>query len=564
MFVQNPGKWRNRAVVPPIAPTAPLPPLPSGQMVDTTGFEPHLHPDNLPPSVPGHGSLLHELTEEQKSRKHQQKSSKPAARGHQATSGTTASTSSTASTASSAAPPGHASTTAPPGSSSVSGPASTAAPPGPSSVPGHASTAAPRSRTLPRGQQAHSTSSPFDGGELCSYVGPCGPISVTSQDYVRLTDGSFLNDTLVDTFNGFILNNSDPVTTSSIHIFSSTFLLCLSGRRQKPGSDLERREAEEALPMPERRHKRVARYTRNIDLFSKNVVVFPCCLDSPPHWFLVAALLGPQPCVVVLDSFAAGDGRREVADMIVEYLEMERSDRGLQGPAFTVLNPIVPQQEDGYNCGIFAIMFLERILAAPAHFSTLARQDGLNNWFFLSAVSGQRTRWADTLQWLSRQQNPRRARRFPAIRCEPPAQLQGLGCMLNLQRCCFTVSTILLMVRCGFDGQLDQTAVLSPAQEALVNALVGVATARRNPANPPMSPGPFIVAVNGLGLHQFQYNLMQECAVELLDTVLQSLDLVPGFLVSHQEVGTCLHCSQFNRQVQHFALFENSNSPACR
>ena len=128
---------------------------------------------------------------------------------------------------------------------------------------------------------------------------------------------------------------------------------------------------------------------------------------------------------------------------------------------------------------------------------------------------------------------PGNTKRFPAIRCEPLDQLQGLGCMVNLQQCCFAVSTILLMVRCGFDGQLDQTVVLSPAQQALVNALVAVGTARRNPANPPMSPGPFIVAVNGLGLHQFQYKLMHECAVELMDTVLQRLDLAPGFLVRY-------------------------------
>ena len=309
------------------------------------------------------------------------------------------------------------------------------------------------------------------------------------------------------------------------------------------------------MSLPQRRHKRVAKLTRNIDLLSKEVILFPVCLDSPQHWFLVVALL-PQPtttslepCVVVLDSNEDPGRRRQEAEIVRDYLEEEQRVRRGGGRPINILEARVPQQTDGFNCGVFTIMFMERILAAPAFFSTLVRQDQLANWFFPSAVSGQRARWADTFQWLSRQDNHRRGRRFPAIQCEPPGQLQGLGCMLNLQRLCFTGSTILLMLRSGFDSHLDQTAVASPGQAALVSAFLGVAAARRNPANPPMSPGPFIVAVNGLGLRQYEYRRVQECAVELLETVLQGLHLAPGFLVSHQEVGSCPRCLVDNQQV---------------
>ena len=133
--------------------------------------------------------------------------------------------------------------------------------------------------------------------------------------------------------------------------------------------------------MKERRHKRVAHYMRNEDLFSKDIVIFPCCLDSPKHWFLVVAVLGLDPCVVVLDSCAVPDGRKEVAEMIIEYLEEERRVKGHQGPTFRILNPEVLQQPDGYNCGVFIIMFMEMILATSALFITQPKKKQLVDWF---------------------------------------------------------------------------------------------------------------------------------------------------------------------------------------
>ena len=105
------------------------------------------------------------------------------------------------------------------------------------------------------------------------------------------------------------------------------------------------------------------------------------------------------------------------------------------------------------------------------------------------------------------------------------------------------------MVRCELDTNLDHTSPLSTAQQALANILVGITRDRRNLANPPMSPGPFIMAVNGLGLKQFKYKQQMECAVELVETVVRNLTLAEGYLVSHQEVGTCSRCAVRNQQV---------------
>ena len=206
------------------------------------------------------------------------------------------------------------------------------------------------------------------------------------------------------------------------------------------------------------------------------------------------------------------------------------------------------QQPDGYNC-VFIIMFMEMILAASALFITQPMKKQLVDWFVLSVVSGQCSRRAGTLCQLSTQQNPQQTWRAPAIQFEPPSQLQGLGCFVNLTQCCFAVSALLLLVRCELDTNLDHTSPLSTAQQALANILVGITRHRRNPANPPMSPGPFIMAVNGLRLKQFKYKQQMECAVELVETVVRNLTLAEGYLVSHQEVGTCSRCAVRNQQV---------------
>lgn len=514
---QNPNKWRNRAVVPKTAPAMPVNLPPCKQPANYMGFEPHLHPDQLPASVLGQGSLIHEM-----SRKEKLKGKTP-----------------TRSRAKSAPPPASGSKARRKAAPSSSGPGT---------VPKAASTSRPPS------------TDPGDGAfgvELVVFRGVLGAMSVSSLEYARLQHRIFLNDSLVDYSTSIFYSRLDQATASTIHLFPSNFYLALSGMRAS-GKQL-RREADEGLPVVEMRHKRVVKRTKDVDLFAQNAVIFPVCLDQPEHWFVVVALLNCQePAVVLLDSWR-GD-REEVMTMVVQYLEEEARQRGREVPLLRTIWPMVPQQPDGFNCGIFSLMFIERILLNPASFAARARQDQLDDWFLPCALSGQRTHWAEDIRRRAAQQAPRRPRRFPALQFEPPGQLQGLGCMQNLARCCFVVAPLLLMIRCEFDQHLDQAAVLSPAQEALVNVLDVVAAARRDPTNPPMSPGPFVVALNGLGLTQFKYKESIEDSMELLETAIKGLHLAPGYLVTHEEVGTCPTCTLVNRQVE--LLFFGSCYPS--
>ena len=468
-----------------------------------TGFEPEHHPDQLPAPVPGHGNLLYTLTKEKK-----------------------------------VAP------VKPPSSSSSSSRSKCSAGKKPTPAPKTAKSG-PQPTTNPKAGTSKTGFSPQDrdqngafGVELCRV----GSVTVSSLDYLRYTHQTYLNDTLVDFACSYLLTKTKPAVITNTHIFSSMFYQRLAGLRRPRGCASERQEAAEGLPIPQRRYKRVSNFIRSVDIYSKEVVMFPVCLEDPEHWFLIVALLGAQPAVVVLDSL--GGQRDEAAGMVVNFLEEERRVRGMVGLPFQVFTPTVPQQQDGFNCGIFVSMYVESILADPGTFSPLARQDQLADWFCISASSGQRSYWASVVRQLAAQQAPRRAgRRGQALQCEPPDPLTSLGCLQNNERCCFVVSAFLLLCRCNVDLNLDRSVERSPAAQFLDATFTAMARRRRNPSTPPMDPEPFIIAVNAvlpeIGHNVFAYDDEQCDAMELLESVLHALSLQPGFLVTHREVGSC-------------------------
>ena len=272
---------------------------------------------------------------------------------------------------------------------------------------------------------------------------------VTLADYERLQHSIFLNDVLIDFANCWLFSKAADNIGDSAHLFSTSFYVSLAAlQRPRKGSNGEAKELAEGLPLPERHHGRVARRTRRVQLFDKEVVLFPIGLDSPQegserHWLLLVVLLGPDPVVVVMDSL--GKQRHEQATFIQQFMEVEARVKGREVPSFRVLMAQVPQQQDGFNCGIYVIMYVARILADPAGFSARARQDQLHDWFLPSAVSGQRRHWAEVIRTLGIQQAPRRARRFPTLQFEPPNTLTNIGCMVNLERCCFVVTAFLVL-----------------------------------------------------------------------------------------------------------------------
>lgn len=558
---QFPSSRPRIVALPPSAPTLGVAQLPQQEdAADLSGYEPGLHPDELPPPVPGHGSMIYELTRQQKAAK---QASKPAQ--HEQVGKASKTKKPTVKKETAKKPDPNAKKPDPTPNAEKVDPTPSAKKPDPTP-----SAKTPKGKKSTQDATRQDSQTPF-GVQLCQFDGITKGV-VASLDYVLLRDTAWLNDTLIDFASCEIFVRAEAEVSTSTHIFPTYLYQKLSGVDIRRNSKAEREEEAAGLPMVERRHARVANHTRRINIYDKRVVLFPIRLITPHHWVLVVALLGDQPTVVLLDSMA-GD-RQEDFTIVREYLEEERRVKGRTGPPFLSLTPRVPQQPDGFNCGIFVIMFMKQVLQDPTSFATRARDDMLADWFCICASSGQRSYWADLIQRRALEQAPRRAgRRYPAITLEPATVLRGLGTMMNLGRCCFVVSAFLFLCWANVDLNLNETIARSEGQQYLDETLVDMAGRRRNPSTPAFSPEPLVQAVNQLLAANLKYKYKEEqcCANEFLGTVFDQLSLRPGFLVQPREVGTC-HCNQQLEQVSHqhwsmldfeYPCFRTRPTPGC-
>ena len=158
-----------------------------------------------------------------------------------------------------------------------------------------------------------------DTDKLCEFpVGKSPNITVTFQDYKTLEHDIFLNDIIIDFYLTYLhenkLNKEDAL---NVYIFSTMFykrmLTQPSSKSLKPDSF----EKNQALSAAQKRHMRVRGWTKNVQLFSKDMIIIPICEHS--HWYLVIVIkpglivnavdtearrLKGEPFFVVLDRFA--------------------------------------------------------------------------------------------------------------------------------------------------------------------------------------------------------------------------------------------------------------------
>ncbi|XP_005090611.1 uncharacterized protein LOC101864041 isoform X2 [Aplysia californica] len=110
---------------------------------------------------------------------------------------------------------------------------------------------------------------------------PARGIPITTEDLYCLTEGEFLNDVIIDFYLQYlyeeILNEENRKRT---HIFSSFFYKRLTQRDRLFGKTEE--DAKKSLP--ERRHARVKKWTKTVDLFSKDFIIVP--INEHSHWYL--------------------------------------------------------------------------------------------------------------------------------------------------------------------------------------------------------------------------------------------------------------------------------------
>ncbi|KAJ1729551.1 SUMO1 sentrin specific peptidase 1 [Coemansia biformis] len=173
-------------------------------------------------------------------------------------------------------------------------------------------------------------------------------VPVTAHDMATLQDGKWLNDEVINFYMQLIMDRSAKTPAlPRVHAFNTFFYstLCESG------------------------YARVRRWTRRTKLFEKDLVIVPVHLGV--HWCCAVidlrqksivyydALLGDDPgCLQTLMGYIRDESRDKCGADIDESEWTLRCDKR------------IPRQQNGYDCGVFAVMFAEYASRdAPFQFS---------------------------------------------------------------------------------------------------------------------------------------------------------------------------------------------------
>ncbi|TFK41363.1 cysteine proteinase [Crucibulum laeve] len=176
---------------------------------------------------------------------------------------------------------------------------------------------------------------------------------VSNQDLSRLRPGQWLNDELINFYGAMILARSEESKENSVkwnkgnkkpldvHYFSSFFWAKLTGDGYEKG--------------------RLAKWTKKIDIFSKDVILIPVNHGNA-HW-TAAAINFRKKRLESYDSM--GMAKEKVFKVLHLYLDEEHRNKKKKPFDFTGWEnwapDDTPQQENGYDCGVFTCQFLEAL-----------------------------------------------------------------------------------------------------------------------------------------------------------------------------------------------------------
>ncbi|XP_071819352.1 uncharacterized protein [Apostichopus japonicus] len=119
--------------------------------------------------------------------------------------------------------------------------------------------------------------------KLITYPPPpaVGGITVSGEDMECLQQGEFLNDVIIEFYLKYLLEEKlTPRDRERTHVFSSFFYKRLTQREygSQSGNDLK-------LTPAEKRHLKVRKWTRRVDLFKKDFIIIP--INESSHWYVV-------------------------------------------------------------------------------------------------------------------------------------------------------------------------------------------------------------------------------------------------------------------------------------
>jgi sentrin-specific protease 1 len=204
--------------------------------------------------------------------------------------------------------------------------------------------------------------SPEDDAEVSRLLKKRGVIAkvarlqITDADIGRLRPGTWLNDEIVNFYGQLILERSEANprnkarkngarygknTILNVHYFNSFFFEKLSQEGYEKA--------------------RLAKWTKKFDLFSKDLALLPINHGNA-HW-TVAAINFRRRRIESFDSM--GVRRQEIFDLLREYIDLEHMNKKSKPFDWTgwvdYCPRDTPQQENGYDCGVFTCQFLEAL-----------------------------------------------------------------------------------------------------------------------------------------------------------------------------------------------------------
>lgn len=287
---------------------------------------------------------------------------------------------------------------------------------------------------------------------LCMYpLDQSERVTVSTQDYASLEYDTFLNDIIIDFYLLYLANDVlQDSDRDKVHIFSTMFYKRLLQEPRKGAKQMAEYETDKKLTNAEKRHCRVAGWTKNVDLFEKDMLIIPICEES--HWYLLLVvragmIFSPfnikerkekgEPFFIVLDSMK--ERQSTAVKNIRRYLAVEWNKKKCGGvksskawlteldvssKRMSVVRPKKPEQENSSDCGIFLLHYVEKIFEDVSAFTlnskTKTCQTLVNSktkdWFTSEEVGRKRGEIAELIRSLTAQQKPGEDIVYPKIK----------------------------------------------------------------------------------------------------------------------------------------------------
>ncbi|KAF7794126.1 hypothetical protein EIP86_005256 [Pleurotus ostreatoroseus] len=198
-------------------------------------------------------------------------------------------------------------------------------------------------------------------------IAKCVREQVSDKDLVRLRPGQWLNDEIINFYGQLIMSRSEAARGDkenkgkevvgkggrkaplNAHYFSTFFWTKLKDAGYEKG--------------------RLSKWTKKFDLFSKDVILIPVNHNNA-HW-TGAAINFRRKRIESYDSMSMD--RSSVFALLRNYLDAEHRDKKKKPFDFTgwvdYCSDETPQQENGYDCGVFTCQFLEALSRGEEYFA---------------------------------------------------------------------------------------------------------------------------------------------------------------------------------------------------